>query len=125
LTNKGLATLLRSAASALEHGRQATVNKKLAAILAEVSATSATGPVIVVEGGIVQDVFALDASQPNGYRDLAHTLVDYDIFEGDPAEDIAARWNGFPGELQAYFAKHLPREYGMFQEAVKEAQASK
>jgi len=125
MANKKLAALLRSAASALEQGRNATANKKLAAVFEKTSEYSATGPVVTVEGGIVQDVFVLDASAKNGYRSLSYTCIDYDIFESDPAEEIAERWNGLPAELRQYFEKHLPHEFGLFQQAVKEAEAAK
>jgi hypothetical protein len=119
--SKELADLLRSAASALDHGRRATANKKLRAVLSEVSRASATGPVITVEGGVVQDVFVPDASQPKGFRELEYTIMDYDIFESETNEDIAEYWNNFPPELRGYIEAKLPHEFKLFQDRITEA----
>lgn len=109
-----LAKVLRSAASALEHGRKATATAKLRAIMAQLSEVEAS-PVVVLEGGILQALFIVDPKARRGFRDLSYTLVDYDIFEDETDEEIAERWNNFPPELQRYFQEKLPYEYGKFQ----------
>jgi len=76
--------------------------------------------VVVVEGGIVQTVFRIDASRPKGYVFVDYELVDYDVFETEGAEEIAEIWNGFSPELKAYFKKHLKREYAKFQARIAE-----
>jgi hypothetical protein len=77
--------------------------------------------VVVVEGGIVQTVFRVDASKRKGYVFVDYELVDYDVFETEGAGEIAEIWNGFSPELKAYFKKHLKNEYAKFQVRIAEA----
>jgi hypothetical protein len=109
--NAETAALLRSAASALEHGRVATASKKIQKALG--------GPLaIFVEGGIVQTVLRVNSTAPKGYRFAAYELVDYDVFDTESGEDIKEIWDGFSPELQAYFRNHLKAEYGKFQRRI-------
>lgn len=80
--------------------------------------------VVVVEGGIVQTVFRVDASKLKGYVFVDYELVDYDVFETEGAQEIAEIWNGFSPELKAYFKKHLKREYAKFQARIAEGTES-
>ena len=116
MNDKKLAKLLRSAASALEHGRHTTARSKLSEALPAI--TKRTSLVVFVEGGIIQTLLALDPRAKDGYRELEYELVDYDIFEGTPAEDIAEKWNSFSPELQLYFETRLTDERARFLAAV-------
>lgn len=92
-SNKKLAKQLRSAASALEHGRKSSATAKLKAIAEQLSKVEAT-PIIFIEGGILQSVLVIDPKAKGGYRDLVYELVDYDVFEsvgidGSNDEEIA------------------------------------
>jgi len=113
-TNKEQARMLRSAASALEHGRFSTAQKKLAQVF------KVQEPVVFIEGGIVQSVLIVDAKQKTGYWELPYEVVDYDTFDGSSNKEISEYWDGFSAELKNYFEKHLKSEYAMFQEAIAE-----
>ena len=76
--------------------------------------------VAFVEGGILQSVIDLDAPKPE--LGIEYTVVDYDMFEEDPAEDIIERWRGYSPELQEYFKYKLPDEYEMFVEVIRNNQ---
>ena len=76
--------------------------------------------VVVVEGGIVQSVFRVDASKRKGYVFVDYELVDYDVFETEGSKEIAEIWKGFSPELRAYFKKHLKREYAKFRARIAE-----
>lgn len=73
--------------------------------------------VIVLEGGLCQDVFRIDSS--GAAIDLTHTVLDWDQFEQDPAEDIADRFAGYPTEVKQYIRTKLPEVYEQFQEAIR------
>ena len=86
MKSKKLAALLRSAASALEHGRQATATKKLVAVLTEVVPEI----IVSVSGGVAEVV-----NQPAG---IFIEVVDFDNLEADEERTLeglsesAAKW---------------------------------
>jgi hypothetical protein len=99
------AALLRSAASALEHGRTATASKKIQQALG--------GPLVIfVEGGVVQDVGRVNTS---GFLAVEHEVMDYDILEGNSDEDVQDYFERRSPELKAYMEKFLPDEFQKFQ----------
>jgi hypothetical protein len=108
------ARLLRSAASALEHGRLRAASKKIEEALG--------GPLaIFVEGGVVQDVGRVNA---DGFLSAPYDLVDYDVFEEQEDQDIFLHWAGLSPEVQDYIRTKLPHEYEMFQERIRNIEVS-
>ena len=102
------AKLLRSAASALEHGRLSTARKKIEQALG--------GPLaIFIEGGLVQDVGRLT---PKGFLDVEYELMDYDVLETIDDFEVKEYFERRSPELRAYIQKFLPEEYAKFQEAI-------
>lgn len=109
------ARLLRSAASALEHGRISTARKKIEEALG--------GPLVIfVEGGLVQDVNRVNAK---GFIAVDYDIVDYDIFDGTPAVEVKEYFERRSPAVQAYMKEYLPDEYERFQEAIREANKEK
>lgn len=103
------AELLRSAASALEHGRDATARRKIQEVLG--------GPLVLfVEGGLVQEAGYVGA---DGLHAAAYEVVDYDVFDGSTNEEIAEYFGNRSPELREYMEKFLPDEYAMFQKVVE------
>jgi hypothetical protein len=103
------ARLLRSAASALEHGRLKTASKKIEQALG--------GPLVIfVEGGLVQDVGRVNAK---GFLAVDHEVVDYDILEGTTDVEVKEYFERRSPAVQAYMRQYLPDEYERFQEAIR------
>lgn len=108
------ARLLRSAASALEHGRLNSASKKIEEALG--------GPLaIFVEGGVVQDV---GRASTDGFLSVPYDLVDYDVLEEHEDHEIFLHWAGLSSAVQDYIRKKLPDEYEMFQERIRNIEAS-
>lgn len=78
-------------------------------------------PVIIIEGGLVQGY--LQPLGKKGWVAPEYELLDFDMLEQDPPEDIVDRWNSFTPELQAYIQKFHEYEYGLFQEAIASVDA--
>jgi hypothetical protein len=108
------ARLLRSAASALEHGRRKTASKKIEQALG--------GPLVIfVEGGIVQDVGRVS---PSGFLEVPYDLVDYDTFETSEDHEVFLHWSSLSPAVQDYIRTKLPDEYEKFQERIRNIEAS-
>jgi hypothetical protein len=108
------ARLLRSAASALEHGRLQTASKKIEQALG--------GPLVIfVEGGLVQDVGRVNAE---GFLAVEHDIVDYDILDGTPDIEVKEYFERRSPETIAYMRQFLPDEYEKFQERIREVEAN-
>lgn len=104
------ARLLRSAASALEHGRLNTASKKIEEALG--------GPLVIfVEGGLVQDVGRVN---DGGFLSAEYDIVDYDILEGSANVEVKEYFENRSPAVQAYMKEYLPDEYERFQEAIRE-----
>ena len=80
------------------------------------SEVPASEPVVFVEGGGVQAVLIPDASALKGYREPVYELVDYDMFENEPDENIQNCWENFSTPLKDYFRKYLKEEVTKFAE---------
>jgi len=106
------ARLLRSAASALEHGRLRTASKKIEQALG--------GPLVIfVEGGLVQDVGRVSDT---GFVSAEYDIVDYDILDGSSNEEVKEYFERRSPEVVAYMKKFLPDEYEKFQERIREVE---
>jgi hypothetical protein len=77
MSNKERAELLRSAASALEHGRHSTANKKIRQFLGEPQSI-----LIAVDGGVAT---VIDRTVPAGFE---IEIIDYDNLKEAPEETI-------------------------------------
>src|ERR1700693_3768037 len=111
MTRAEQARLLRSAASALGHGRIKTASKKIEQALG--------GPLVIfTEGGVVQDVGRVNA---DGFFGVLHDLVDYDIFE-ESSDMVFLHWEGLSPAVKEYIRTRLPNEYAKFQECIRELQ---
>ena len=77
MSNKERAELLRSAASALEHGRHSTANKKIRQFLGEPQSI-----LIAVDGGVAT---VIDTTVPAGFE---VEIIDYDNLKEAPEETI-------------------------------------
>jgi hypothetical protein len=109
------ARLLRSAASALEHGRRKTASRKIEQALG--------GPLVIfVEGGLVQDVGRVN---DDGFLSVEYDIVDYDILEGTVDTDVKDYFERRSPAVQAYMKKYLPDEFERFQEAIREVNKEK
>lgn len=75
-------------------------------------------PIIFVEGGIVQDVIYPIPSEGKPFTDVAYDLIDYDILEGNPDEDVAEYFEHRSEATKQYMKKHLPAEYAKFKGAI-------
>ena len=75
-------------------------------------------PVIIIEGGLVQGFLAPEGKE--GWTSPMYELIDFDMFDGTPAEDIVDQWNCFTPQLQAYIEKFHQFEYDQFMRAVQE-----
>lgn len=114
MTRAEQARLLRSAASALEHGRISTASKKIEQALG--------GPLVIfVEGGLVQDVGRVN---PDGFLSSPYDLVDYDVLETLEDHEIFLHWAGLSPAVQDYIRTKLPDEYEKFQERIRNIEAS-
>jgi hypothetical protein len=108
------ARLLRSAASALEHGRLSAASKKIEQALG--------GPLVIfVEGGLVQDAGRVS---PSGFLSAEYDIVDYDVLEGNTDVEVKEYFESRSPAVQAYMKKYLPYEYERFQEAIREVEAN-
>jgi hypothetical protein len=105
------ARLLRSAASALEHGRINTASKKIEQALG--------GLVIFVEGGLVQDVGRVSDT---GFVSAEYDIVDYDIFDGSSNKEVKEYFERRSPKTITYMKNFLPDEYEKFQERIREAE---
>jgi hypothetical protein len=80
---------------------------------------SEPAPIIVVEGGVVQNVFY---PVPDGTGEpispAAHDLFDYDIFDGGDDATIVGHWNQLSDEAKAYFKKHVPEAWEPVRKAI-------
>src|SRR5712692_4640381 len=77
MSNKERAELLRSAASALEHERHSTANKKIRQFLGEPQSI-----LIAVDGGVAT---VIDTTVPAGFE---VEIIDYDNLKEAPEETI-------------------------------------
>jgi hypothetical protein len=110
MTRAEQARLLRSAASALEHGRLRTASKKIEQALG--------GPLVIfAEGGLVQDVGRVSDT---GFLDVEYDIVDYDVLEGNTDVEVKEYFERRSPAVQAYMKQYLPEEYERFQEAIRE-----
>jgi len=78
--------------------------------------------VIFVEGGLVQDVIRLNPRAKRGYENAEYDLVDYDVLESSSNQEVKEYFENRSPEVIAYMKKHLPFEYGRFQERIREAE---
>jgi hypothetical protein len=70
---------------------------------------SESAPIIVVEGGVVQNVFyPIPDGKGEPISPAAYDLFDYDIFDGGDDVTIVGHWNQLSDEAKAYFKKHVP-----------------
>jgi hypothetical protein len=76
-------------------------------------------PIIVMEGGLVQDVFIpIPDGKGQPYTDVSHELFDYDIFDGSTDDQIVWHWNQLSDEAKTYFKKHVPEAWEPVRKAV-------
>jgi hypothetical protein len=81
--------------------------------------------IVFVEGGIVQDVIALDRKIKDGCRKVKFCMVDYDLLSGGDLEDIKQAWQHFPTELKEYFSEYLPDEKKKYLDAIAAAEGKR
>lgn len=68
--------------------------------------------VIIIEGGIVQNVLDLDTK-----KEVRFEVLDYDVFDDGGAK---RHWELRTKRLRDYLKKYLPDEHKRFQEAIRE-----
>jgi hypothetical protein len=78
-------------------------------------------PIIFLEGGLVQDVFypVPDPVTGRPFTAMEYDIIDYDIFDGTPDEEIAEYFQGRDESTRNYMKKNLPDEYKRFADAVR------
>jgi hypothetical protein len=74
-----------------------------------------------VEGGVVQDVGRVNT---DGFLSVPYDLVDYDVLEEHEDHEIFLHWAGLSSAVQHYIRTKLPDEYKMFQERIRNIEAS-
>ena len=84
-------------------------------------------PIVFVQGGIVQSIIYPfpDAVADTPGTALDYDLIDYDIFEGTPDEEIAEYFLGRDESTRNYIKKNLPYEYKKFAEAIRRSKLRK
>jgi len=103
---------------AREHGKPLN-GKQIDALIERIQFSPEPAlPVIVVEGGIVQNVFRPTPREAEPFVDVEYDLVDFDIFEGNDDEDIARHWNALEPSTQECFKNHLKDEYKQFKQVL-------
>ena len=123
MTNREMAQELRSAASALEHGRNGTARKKVSAVSAGLCIQPDGELVVVVEGGLVQDVKQIFF--PSGRpMEPEHTIIDIDQLSQDCDDDVAERWGKFPEAVKRYVENYMPDEFAGFKAVLDRQRAS-
>lgn len=77
-------------------------------------------PIIFCEGGLVQDVLYPIADPATGqpFTKVKYDMVDYDIFDGTPDEEIAEYFLKRDDATRDYMKKNLPEEYLKFKKIV-------
>lgn len=96
LNNREMAQTLRSAASAFEHGRYATVRKKLQTVCKQLAIREEDqGIYIYMEGGVIHDIQNIPAN-------VVITTYDYDI-DGLEEKDIQKDGLGERCHINRYF----------------------
>lgn len=69
-------------------------------------------PVVVIEGGCVQDVFLPISNGKLPCTSIAYSLIDYDnLSDGVNDAFILDKWNSFSPALRGYFLEHCKDEY--------------